>query len=117
MKTVNQLFYKALSYVGAYGSGQVPSSEDIQLCNDAFRPLLEELAVTDVAYIPVNPSSNNTQEIPDGLFLSLAKLLAIEIAPDYGAPVDEMAREYVLRRIRLIASAGSYGQTQEAEYF
>jgi hypothetical protein len=48
MKTQTQLFTRALEKVGAVGSGQTPSAEDIAIASSALEPLLEELRALQV---------------------------------------------------------------------
>lgn len=117
MKTPNELYEKALTFLGAFGAGQTASPEDMDVCNISFRPIVEELAAQDVVYIAVDPVDNDEACIDDTIFIPLAKLLANEIAPEFGIPSDEGAREMMVRRIRFTNKSGSYGYTQTAEYF
>jgi hypothetical protein len=117
MKTVRDVCQKALMYVGAVGAGQPYSAEDLLVASQALRPMLDELAATDVCMIAVHPTLDDEEEIPDVFYLPLAILLAVEISPDFGAPFDPVARESAIRRLRLIASSPSYEQIQTASYF
>lgn len=117
MKTVRDICQKALMYVGAVGAGQPYSAEDLLVASQAFRPLLDELAATDVCMIAVHPTLDDEAEIPDYFYHPLAILLAVEISPDFGAPFDPVARETAIRRLRLIASSPSYGHEQAAVYY
>jgi hypothetical protein len=104
-------------YVGAVGAGQPYSAEDLSVASQAFRPMLDELAATDVCMVSVHPTLDDEEEIPDYFFNPLALLLAIEISADFGAPYDPVARESAIRRLRLIASSPAYGHQQAAEYY
>jgi hypothetical protein len=55
--------------------------------------------------------------VQDEFFVTIAKILANEIAPEFGQPSDEGGRQILERRLRLLTSTGSYGQVQQAEYF
>jgi hypothetical protein len=117
MKTVRDVCQKALMYVGAVGAGQPYSAEDLLVASQAIRPMLDELAATDVCMIAVHPTLDDEEEIPDVFYLPLAQILAVEISPDFGAPFDPVAREAAIRRLRLIASSPSYEQIQTAAYY
>jgi hypothetical protein len=117
MKTPNNVYDEALTALGAVGAGQTASAEDTLVAQTAFRPLLEELAVIDVIYIAVDPTDDDAEDIPEEAFLPLSKLLANEIAPHFGAPYDTGIRDLMLQRLRRITHSGSYGVTQQAEYY
>lgn len=117
MKTPYQVYTKALSLVGALGAGQTASAEDIDVCETALKPLIDELSATNVAHISISVDDNTNEEVPEEYFLTLAKLLANEIAPDFGAPSDETLRQILLDRMRQVGNSGSYAKTQTAEYF
>lgn len=117
MKTPADVYDEALTAIGAVGAGQTASAEDTLVAKTAFRPLLEELAATDVVYIAVDPTDDDAEDIPEEYFLPLSKLLANEIAPHFGAAYDEGLRQMLLMRMRRIAHSGPYGVTQQAEYF
>lgn len=99
MISARDIYRKALSLVGAYGAGQSASAEDIAICEDAFIPLIAELSANNDAYIVIN-ANRETADLADELFIPLAKLLANEIAPDFGAASDETIRSLMLARIR-----------------
>ncbi len=117
MKTANEVYAKALSFLGAYGAGQTPSAEDMAVADAAFRPLMDELASLQLCFIPYDPDENDVPCVQDEFFVTIAKILANEIAPECGQPSDEGGRQILERRLRLLTSTGSYGQVQQAEYF
>ena len=117
MKTPADVYDEALTAIGAVGSGQTASAEDTLVAKTAFRPLLEELAAIDVCYIAVDPTDDDAEDIPEEYFLPLAKVLANEIAPHFGAPYDEGIRQLMLSRLRRLSHSPSYSQTQQAEYY
>lgn len=117
MKTPNDVFDEALTAIGAVGAGQTASAEDTLVAKTAFRPLLDELAATDVCYIAVDPVDDDAEDIPEEFFLPLSKVLANEIAPHFGVPYDEGVRQLMLVRLRRIGHSPSYGVTQQAEYY
>lgn len=99
MKSAADIYRKALSLVGAVGAGQTPSAEDFAICEDAFAPIIAELAANNDAFIVIN-ANRETRDLADELLIPLAKMLANEIAPDYGAATDEGLRSIMLTRIR-----------------
>lgn len=99
MISARDIYRKALSLVGAYGSGQSASAEDIAVCDEAFIPLIAELSANNDAYIVIN-ANRETGDLADELLIPLAKLLANEIAPEYGAASDENIRQLMLSRLR-----------------
>jgi hypothetical protein len=99
MKSAADIYRKALTLVGAVGAGQTPSAEDISICEASFVPMIAEMAANNDAYIVVN-SNRETRDLDDELFTPLAKMLAHEIAPDFGASSDEGMRSLMLARIR-----------------
>jgi hypothetical protein len=109
MKTQTQLFTRALEKVGAVGSGQTPSAEDIAIASSALEPLLEELRALQVCNVVIG-SDTAAEEIPDELYQGLSTLLAMDIAAEFGqpAPTDE-ARQNGMNVIRRVsASRPSY---------
>jgi len=79
MKTQTELFTRALNKIGAVGSGQTASSDDVAIASGALGPLLAELAALTVCYV-VTSDDTTAEEIPDELFQGLSTLLAMDIA-------------------------------------
>lgn len=117
MKTQTELFNRALIKVGAVGSGQTASAEDVAIASAALGPLLAELAALSVVYVPVS-SDTSAEEIPDESFQGLATLLAMDIAAEFGmpAPADE-ARQNAMNVLRRINAQRPSYETLEATYF
>lgn len=117
MKSQTELVTRALNKIGAVGSGQTASAEDVAIAQGALDPLLAELATLGVAYV-VTSSDAAAEEIPDELFQGLATLLAMDIAAEFGmpAPVDE-ARQNAMNVLRRITAARPTYETLRADYF
>jgi hypothetical protein len=117
MKTQTELFTRALTKVGAVGSGETPSAEDVAIASGALGPLLAEIAALGVAYV-VTSADTAAEEIPDELFQGLSTLLAMDIAAEFGspAPADE-ARQNAMNVLRRITAAGPTYETLQATYF
>lgn len=117
-KTSTELFNKALNLLGVVGAGQTASAEDTTIARDALQPLLSELALAEVAYIPVDPVDLLSEDIPDEYFNGLAILLANDIGPNFGIPqVSEVERQTMMNRMRRVSARGPQGFVQEALYY
>lgn len=117
MKTQAQLFTRALTKVGAVGSGETASSEDVAIAQIVIGPLLDELAALQVLYIPIG-SDTSVEEIPNEYFEGLATLLAADIGPDFGmAVVGDAARQDLMKPLRRIAAQRPTYETLQATYF
>ena len=117
MKTPADVYNLALSYVGAVGAGQTPSAEDLAIANRQLRPLLEELAARDIAYVPIDPDDDTVECIEEQFYAVLSELLANQMAPEFGQPTSESVRAAAEIRLRRMTATGSYEQVQQSEYF
>lgn len=117
MKTQTELFNRALIKVGAVGSGQTASAEDVAIASAAIGPLLAELAALSVVYIATT-DDESVEEIPDEFFQGLATILAMDIAAEFGlpAPTDD-ARQNAMNVLRRINAQRPTYETLEATYF
>jgi hypothetical protein len=110
-KTLVELNTKAFRLLTGMGIEQSPAAEDLQSIGEYVEPLMAQLEADSViSYI-------DTDEIPDELFLPLARLLANVAGPEYGTAMNEDARrrdEQMLRR--LLSSKPTY-ETQKAVYY
>jgi hypothetical protein len=82
MKTRRDLIDRALSVLGVLGSGQSPETEDVALVDGFIDPMIADLTDRDVVYI------SDAEEIEDGLFLDLAKVLANNCREAFGLAND-----------------------------
>lgn len=117
MKTPADVYNLGLSYVGAVGAGQTPSAEDLAIAARQFRPLIEELAARDIAYIPIDPDDDLAPCIEEQFYAVLGELLANQMAPEFGQPASDSLRASAEIRLRRMTSTGSYEQVQQSEYF
>ena len=85
-KSQTDLVNRALAKIGAVGSGQTASAEDVTIATDALTPLVEELNSLGVCYVPLS-SDTSEEVIEDRLFQGLATLLALDISAEFGGPV------------------------------
>lgn len=117
MKTQAELFVRALNKIGAVGSGQTASAEDLAIVTGALVPLLNELDVLEVVSIVIT-NDETAEEIPDEYFQGLSTLLAMDVAAEFGlpAPTDE-ARQNAMNVLRRISSVKPTYEILEANYF
>ncbi|MBS1725029.1 MAG: hypothetical protein JSS66_18980 [Armatimonadetes bacterium] len=118
MKSVRDLYNRALELLGVAAAGQTPEAEDWAVMRSALPPLLDELCSLDVIAITINGDDEETLNIPDAAFNGLAILLANEAGPAFGIPAASGdAREGMIQRVRRV----TYGQPQyfpqQATYF
>lgn len=116
-KSQTELVNRALAKIGAVGSGQTASAEDVTIATDALTPLVEELNSLGVCYVPL--SSDTAEEvIEDRLFQGLATLLSMDIAAEFGvaAPSDAM-RQDAMNVLRRITAASPTYEVLRADYF
>lgn len=116
-KSQTDLFNRALTKVGAVGSGQSAAAEDVAQARAALTPLLAELDVLEVASIVIT-GDETAEEIPDEYFWALSTLLAADISPDFGgtAPTDAQRQELMKPLRRVSATKPTY-ETLQADYF
>lgn len=117
MKSANDIYRQALVLVGAVGSGQSASAEDMSIARNMFRPLIAEMAANNAATITVHATDDTVENIADNLFPALAQLLANEIAPSYGAQNDERLRAIALDRIRKVVAVDYDETVMTAAYY
>ena len=117
MKTQTELFTRALVKVGAVGSGQTASAEDVAIASGALEPLLEELRALRVCNVVIS-ADTSAEEIPNELYQGLSTLLAMDIAAEFGmpAPADE-ARQNAMNVIRRITAMQPTHEILVADYF
>ena len=95
-RTQTDLITRALGMLGVIQVGNDPSEEDAQLVRGYIVGKFEELARRQILYV------QNFDAIDDEYFLSLAKIIANAVAPEFGMPYDPDAdarEEYRLRDI------------------
>lgn len=117
MKTQTELFTRALNKIGAVGSGQTASAEDVAIVQGALAPLLAELDVLEVVSVVIT-SDVAAEEIPDEYFQGLATLLAMDVAAEFGqpAPSDDV-RQNAMNGLRRVSAAKPTYEVLEAVYF
>ncbi len=117
MKTQTELFTRALVKIGAVGSGQVASAEDVAIASGALEPLLEELRALQVANVVIS-TDTSAEEIPDELYQGISTLLAMDIAAEFGLPApSDDARQNAMNVIRRITATRPSYETLQVDYF
>jgi hypothetical protein len=117
MATQTEMFNRALTIVGAVGSGQTAASEDVGIARLAFAKLVAELDALQVVSI-VLTNDESSDEIPEELFQSVAAALAIDIYADFGGPIpSDEARENARNMIKRIVATRPTYEILRADYF
>lgn len=109
-KTQQDLIVSALQELNALGVGETPSAEDADTIRQYVEPRVAQLAADRVLYV------SDVEEIPDEVFIPLAKLIANAAAPKFGQaskPEVDQAEESKLRR----QSAATRSRPARIEYF
>ena len=111
-KTSDQLINEAASDIGALGPGEALSAEDKAILQAKLDGLIDQLNAEEGVYI------GDTEQIPDSMFLTLARLLGnVAGAALVGSPFNDDAWQRDIKTLRrVIAVAPSYAPSQ-GHYF
>lgn len=121
VKTARELCINALQQkLQLYRPGIAPSASHIAACREEWDNLHAELVDEGIAYW-------DADEIPHAVFTRCAWLLAIEVAPSYGAlpivlqsieqPSGEAAKGFIRARLRDHVAQTETHETVQGEYF
>jgi hypothetical protein len=110
MATQTALFNRTLNKVGAVGSGQTASAEDVAIVRAALPLLIAQIEALQITTIPITDDEDDATEIPDLLFEELAKALVLFVREDFGGPSvpDAEKMDALLMMRRLTAVPASY---------
>lgn len=124
-KTTRQLIYAALTKLGRLYVGEAPTDEDYQTVKDVVDPLVAALASDPRCGVLIE----DIDAIEDRFFPSLALLVAVEVAPQFGtdaaqnlaansglASVEELKRVQMDNIRRMAARAPTY-KVMQTQYF
>lgn len=78
-RTSSDITLKVLSILGVLGAGQTVAPEDFQLVEGQLDSIFRKLAAMEIVYA-ADPNA-----IPGEWFLDLARIVAGEVSPDFGA--------------------------------
>lgn len=117
MATQAALFTRALSKVGAVGSGQTASAEDVAIARAALPLLISQIEALQITTIPIT-DDEDADEIPAELFEELAKNLVLFMREEFGgSAVSDAEKMDALTMLRRICTVRASGEVQRAEYF
>jgi hypothetical protein len=118
MATQAALFTRALSKVGAVGSGQTASAEDVAIARAALPLLIAQIEALQITTIPITDDEDDDTEIPNELFEELAKNLVLFMREEFGgSAVSDAEKMDALTMLRRICTVRASGEVQRAEYF
>jgi hypothetical protein len=117
MASQTSLFTRALKKVGAVGSGQTASAEDVAIAREALPLLIAQIEALQITTIPIT-ADESADEIPDALFEEMAKGLVLFMREDFGGSAATEAEKIdaLMMMRRLVAVPPSY-ETMRAQYF
>jgi len=113
-KTRRDLVDRALDVLGVLASGQAPATEDVARVDGYVDTTIADLLDRDVVYIP------DSEEIEEGVFDDLAKVLAnncregFGLASDPALPAIAAAAE---NKLRIKSAQGPTYQTLKTVYY
>ena len=110
-KTRTDLIERAASELGVLPSGQPLSDEDAATLGALVDPLLQQLALDDVAEVA------DSDAVPAEFFLPLARLLANEASPSFGAAYSLDAKLENERQLRRLTATRPTRERQKATYY
>jgi hypothetical protein len=110
-KTRTDLIERAASELGVLPSGQPRSDEDAATLDALVDPLLQQLALDDVAEVA------DSNAVPVEFFLPLARLLANEASPSFGIAYSLDAKLENERQLRRLNAARPTRERQKATYY
>ena len=95
MKTRLDVVTRALRRLGVAAHDEAPTADQIESVGSVYDALLAEITETAGESI-----ANNS--VPEMVFIPLANLLAVEIAPDYGTPLPQSRGSAMLRLLAVM---------------
>lgn len=110
-KTRTDLIERAATELGVLPAGQPLSDEDAATIAALVDPLLQQLALDDVATIA------DADTVSAELFLPLARLLANEAAPSFGVAYSLDAKGENERQLRRLVATRPTRERQRPAYF
>lgn len=100
-QTQTALINAVLEELGALGSGQVASAEDVASIQARISPTIQDLTARKIIYIP------DTDTVPDEVFNHLAEYLTEICAPKFGRPQDKVAKQMAEDKLRVLQRIGT----------
>jgi hypothetical protein len=110
-KTLQELETEAFAILTGMDPASSPAAEDLAVIDTYVDPLLEQLAADRIIYI------GDRNDIPDAVFLPLARLLANVCGPRFGSPMNQEARLADEMALRRIAASIPVYEPMQGQYF
>ena len=110
-RTRTDLIERAASELGVLPSGQPLSDEDAATLGALVDPLLQQLALDEVAEVA------DSDAVPAEFFLPLARLLANEASPSFGVAYSLDAKLENERQLRRLTATRPTRERQKATYY
>jgi hypothetical protein len=117
-KSARELVNEAIDRLMLYGVGQSVPADNYEKVKAKLWPLLAELKSARILELFVNPIDEDSQDIPDAIFIPLAIALANEAAPSFGMQaVSDPDRVGLWQRLKTAVHAGPRQYRTHAEYY
>lgn len=110
-KTRSQLIERAAKDLGIIEPGETLSTEDRETFDGLVDPLIAQLSAESIVTI------QDDEAIENEYFLPLARLLANIAGPDFGSPINEVAKMQDEKILRKLSTAAASSETLKAKYF
>lgn len=110
-KTLQELETEAFAILTGMDPNSSPAAEDLAVIETYVDPLLEQLAADEIVYIA------DRDEIPNTMFLPVARLLANICGPRFGSPMNQEAKTADENALRRIVASKPTGEPMEGHYF
>jgi len=110
-KTLSDLKTEAFGILTGNDPFQAPAVEELEVIGMYVDPLLEQLSRDNIVTV------SNPDEIPDAVFLPLARLLANVAGPRFGSPMNEQAKQIDERALRRLTATIPTYEPLKTEYF
>ena len=117
-KSTRELVLEAIDRLQIFEAGQEVPAENYAKVKGKVFPLLAWLKAERVLDIFVNPQDEDSQDVPDHVFIPLAMALANEAAPAFGLPHSSMpSRDGTWDPLHRAVAEGPQYFRQTAEYY
>lgn len=87
MATARDVIKRALRLIGVTAAAEDPSAEDADVALTAFNAMMHALSQDGIRYEHDTLSLDGAINMPDPEIRAITAMLAVEIAPEFGAPV------------------------------
>lgn len=110
-KTLDQLVRRAIGILNEQGAGEAVDVEDTDLLKSYAPDLFAQLRASEIIDVA------DANAIDEAVFTPLARMLANEVAPEFGAPRDQAIFDGAELQIRRTLPRDSTPNYRKQQYF